>query len=486
MCSQPRFSTWASLNLLCASVNSVDDGAKEAAKALRKVLRGEIPRHQMNAIIIIQGLVDGSRSRFLAQLATSKFVVDISYVAQSETTNPQVKLCLMERLASWAAACAMDPSLIVIPNLYNGLVHHRVVPAYDPSAPDQYPPVRPTFTPQSPPTSPMSFASPSRQGSFAHSLRALPSPRLAKNEILHHAQIVKNSCSMLTETIAFTDPDTATKEDINLVKEFCQKCMELQRDTQMYLNEATSKPGFDEDCLSQLLFANEDIVNAIKCHNDLMEKIHLNKATTISRQDSVGIAATTITPLAYNSREPSRSPSPPATSPHQSARTHSDEAHFKVLMDEGAGVGSGYSTANSDHQGVSSYSKSRNIEPIPPPLASSSIATASVEVTEPVSDPFADDSHYVTESTPDQVAAAIRNGKRPVLNAREEPMTEQERNLIQIAKAQSLATPARMEPSVNSTFSSSSSSAAAAAAAAAISSARPGAASTLQAATAVV
>ncbi|KAG0364903.1 hypothetical protein BGX24_004407 [Mortierella sp. AD032] len=478
LCAQPRFATWASLRLLCASVNSHDDGAKEAAKELRKVLRSDLPRRQMNAIIIIQGLVDGSRSRFLAQLATTKFAVDIHSVALSMTSNPQVKLCLMERLASWATACSADPSLIIIPNLYNGLVRDQVVPFYDPSAPDQYPPIQPMSS--SPPASPMFSAHPSRQGSSNYPLLHFPLPRLGKNEIIQHAQIVKNSCQMLTETVAFTDPDTVTKDDLALVREFRKKCMDLQRDTQMYLNEATSNSGFDEECLSQLLFANEDIINAIKCYNDLMEKFHLNQATAISRQDSVRVAATHITTTATSVQAPisldyTGSP-PPTALPHQPTRTYADETHFKVLMDEGAGVGSGYSSSYSDHQGSSAFSRGKTVVLSSSPPASS---------TEPSFDPFADDSHYVTESNPDQVAAAIRNGKRPVLNSREAPVTEQERDLIQLVKAQSLATPARMETSAISS-SSSSSAAAAAAAAAAIASARPVAPSALQVTTPVV
>lgn len=40
--------------------------AKEAAKALRKVLRGDVPRHQMNAIIVSGGKVlDGILELFV-------------------------------------------------------------------------------------------------------------------------------------------------------------------------------------------------------------------------------------------------------------------------------------------------------------------------------------------------------------------------------------------------------------------------------------
>ncbi|KAF8947995.1 putative actin patch assembly and actin polymerization protein [Haplosporangium gracile] len=475
LCSQTTFSTWSSLRLLCASVNSVDDGAKEAAKALRKALREDIPRHQMNAIIIIQGLVDGSRSRFLAQLATTKFAVDINRAACSKTTNPQVKLCLMERLGSWARACSSDPSLIIIPNLYNSLVYEQVVPFYDPSAPGQYPAIRPNVV-GSPFASPTSSAPPSRAGSF--NLRPVS---LTTHEVLRHVEMAKNNSQMLAETVSFTDPDAATKDELSLIKEFFKECMELQRDTQTYLSEITSKPAFDEISLGQLLYANEDLVNAIKCYKNFMEKLHLKRA--LQRSTSTINAITTSTTQAPISQNSSGS-SPP--SPQQPTHTSADETHFKVLIDiDGAGVGSGYKNATSEYRGPSSSSlaavaaatataskdKSVALSSSPP---ASSIAAASAS-SEPSFDPFADDSHFVTpDFDSNRVAAAIRNGKRPVLNAKEEPMSEQERDLIHLIKIQSLAEPARMEISTGTSSSSSSSAAAAAAAAAAIAAARPG------------
>ncbi|KAF9548050.1 putative actin patch assembly and actin polymerization protein [Mortierella hygrophila] len=484
LCDQPMFSSWSSLRLLCASVNSVDDGAKEASKALRKALRGDVPRRQMNAIIIIQGLVDGSHSRFLAQLATTKFAIDINYVASSKTANPQVKLCLMERLASWAHACSSDPSLILIPNLYNGLVYEQVVPFYYPNAPSQYPAI------VSPLTSPTSSAPPSRAGSF--------NAVLTTNEILSHVEMAKNNSQMLTETVSFTDPDAATEDELSLIKEFFKKCMGLQRDTQTYLSDITSRPAFDEISLGQLLYANEDLVNAIKCHNDFTEKIHLKRALQRSTS-TISVTTTTPAPTTTTTQVPisrDSSASPP-TLPQQPTRTSSDEAHFKDLIDtDGAGVGSGYSNATSDYRGSSSSvttgsgapkGKTAVLYSSPP---GSSIAAASAS-SEPSFDPFADDSHFVThESDPNRVAVAIRNGKRPVLNSKEDPLTEQERDLIHLIKIQSLSEPERIETS-NGT-SSSSSSTAAAAAAAAIAAARPGAAgaasapTTLQVATPVV
>ena len=157
--------------------------------------------------------------------------------------------------------------------------------------------------------------------------------------------------------------------------------MELQRDTQMYLSEITSKPAFDEVSLGkqnldtvsksscpyepstlphgfdifipfihsigQLLYANEDLVNAIKCYNDFMEKIHLKRAlqhsvSTIAATSTTPTLTTTTTQVAI-SRDSSASP--PAST-QQPTRTSSDEDHSRDFIDiDGAGVGSGYSNA---------------------------------------------------------------------------------------------------------------------------------------------
>ncbi|KAG0218481.1 hypothetical protein BGX33_007263 [Mortierella sp. NVP41] len=368
---------------------------------------------------------------------TVKFAVDINSIVESKTTNPQVKLCLMERLASWSVACSSDPGLAIIPNLYNGIVFNKLVPYYDPSAPIQYPAIQAMIG--SAPTSPTSSASPSRAGSMTRPPRPLPIPKLSTDEVFKHVELVKNHALMLTETISFTDPDTVTSDELSLIKEFYKRCMELQRETQVYLSEITSKPAFDDVSLGQLLHANEDLVNAFKCHTYLMEKLHKTRSYLASHPLPIDSVA-----QAPPARQSSASPTP-------SNRSSTDDAQFKVLVEtDGAGVGSGYRDTTSDHRG---FSRGKTVLSSSPP--SSSVAAATSAATGPAFDPFADDSYFVAESESDRVAAVIRNGKRPVLNEKEEPMSEQEWDLIQLIKAQSLAGPERLEVTASSSSSSS-------------------------------
>ncbi|KAF9922977.1 hypothetical protein FBU30_006905 [Linnemannia zychae] len=372
--------------------------AAEAAKALRKALRDKSALRQMNAIT---------------------------------ETNPQVKLYLLERLASWASVCSTDPGLGIIPGLYNNLVYDQVVPFYDAGAPTKSP-----------------ISDHITRPNVAAAQCNLPTLPLTYAEVVTHTVLVKNNCRMLTEIVTFTDPDTVGKDEFKLIQEFKKSVMALQRDTQMYLNEATSRSDFDAVAMSQLLYANEDIVNSIKCYNDLMEKLHVKHSLTTSRQNS--ISTETQAPLSHQT-------SFPPTSQH-SIRTPLDEMQVGVISDDngGAGVGSGYIQDTSDLRSGKATMLSTS------PLTSSVIPT----VSEPALNPFADDSYYVTESESDNIATTIRNGKRPI--QKEDPITKVEEDLIQLVKAHSLTSANRM--TVASSSSSSSSTAAAAGSTAVVSS----------------
>ncbi|KAG0341719.1 putative actin patch assembly and actin polymerization protein, partial [Podila horticola] len=116
---------WDAVAALCETINAKDDGAKEAGKALRKKLRFGRPQQQMNALTLIQAMVDGCGSKFKAQMATAKFAEDIEAVVISDATDANVKIRLMERLADWADKFISDPGLAIIPQLYYGLVKNN-------------------------------------------------------------------------------------------------------------------------------------------------------------------------------------------------------------------------------------------------------------------------------------------------------------------------------------------------------------------------
>ncbi|KAG0247885.1 putative actin patch assembly and actin polymerization protein [Mortierella polycephala] len=200
---------WESVAALCETVNSKDDGikhlrvypgtgpffiqftanalpcpchhryqkpklssAKDAAKALRKKLRHGRPQQQMNALTLIQAMVDSCGSKFKAQLATSKFAEDIEAVIIADATDANVKIRLMERLEAWATSFSEDPGLSVIPQLYYGLVKNNT-------------------------------------------------PRQMR-QMSQDIELARNNAHMLIEAVSFADPELEAIEENDLIKELVQ------------------------------------------------------------------------------------------------------------------------------------------------------------------------------------------------------------------------------------------------------------------------
>ncbi|KAF9559932.1 putative actin patch assembly and actin polymerization protein [Mortierella alpina] len=220
---------WAMLNNLCQTANSVDGGAKEAARALRKKLSAGESQQQLNSILVMQALIDGCGSKFKAELATIKFGLVIQQVMESKSTNPLVKSRLMERLSVWATSFASDPSLEVIPQLYHKLSMDDVM-------------------------------------------------RDKKMQILQDIELANNNAHMLVEAVSFADPELEAVEENALICEFQSKCITLQRAVQIYLSELTNETMPDEKCLAALLACNEELVLALGAYNHMMERRALTHA----------------------------------------------------------------------------------------------------------------------------------------------------------------------------------------------------------------
>ncbi|KAF9095744.1 putative actin patch assembly and actin polymerization protein [Mortierella sp. GBA35] len=244
---------WDMIASLCETVNAKDDGAKEAAKALRKKLRVGRPQQQMNAITLIQALVDGCGSKFKVQLATAKFAEDIEAVAIADATDANVKIRLMECLEGWATTFVTDPGLFVIPNLYNSLVKSN--------NPRQHGHQR--ANPPSPPRAPIT-------------------PEQQMRQMAQDIELARNNAHMLIEAVSFADPELEAIEENDLIKEFHSKCQSLQRGIQQYLSEITESANPNEQWLTSLLACNQELVQAFTAYNQMMERQHLSKATKAS------------------------------------------------------------------------------------------------------------------------------------------------------------------------------------------------------------
>lgn len=341
--NQQTITNWDEVGRLCEAVNAREDGAKEAAKALRKKLRWGKPQQQMNAITLIQSMVDGCGSKFKAQMATLKFAEDIEVVVVADTTDANVKIRLMERLDDWAAVFSTDPGLIIIPQLYHMLVKRNTP--------------RSNGARQSPPSPP----------------RAPMSQEQRMRQMAQDIELARNSARMLTEAVSFADPEMEAIEENELIKEFHSKCLTLQRGIQQYLSEITESATPNEQWLTALLAANQELVQAFTSYNQMMERHHLDQVTRASEMTDV---------------VPNRNGDTLTSDPFNTT-------HDLISFDnnEGAGVGLGRAHSNGgstgNGKGVSAEHKGSADEP---------------------ANPFADEGYYV--AGPADVAAAVKMGKR--------------------------------------------------------------------------
>lgn len=340
---------WDVIATLCETVNAKDDGAKEAAKALRKKLRVGRPQQQMNAITLIQALVDGCGSKFKAQLATAKFAEDIEAVVVADATDANVKIRLMESLEGWANTFVTDPGLSVIPQLYNSLIRNNT--------PRQSAHQR--ANPPSPPRAPIT-------------------PEQQMRQMAQDIELARNNAHMLIEAVSFADPELEAIEENELIKEFHSKCTSLQRTIQQYLSEITESANPNEQWLTSLLACNQELVQAFTAYNQMMERQHLNKATKASETtDSV------------QNRNGNGLP-------------HGQHVPTDDLMSFGDTVGSGGNGAGVGNGHT--YSNGHG-------ASNGKSAVHNVPVTQNVSqDPFGDDPYYVGSQS--DVSTAVKNGKR--------------------------------------------------------------------------
>ncbi|KAG0339794.1 TOM1-like protein 2 [Podila horticola] len=327
-------------------VNTKDNGPKEAARALRRRLTNGAVYQQLNSITVTQVLIDGCGSKFKGQVATQKFSDVLSNLVISPASNPVLRSRLMERLGAWAQSFSGDPGLVIIPQLYQYLCSLHIVLISLNSVRLQ-----------------QSFLPAPQSGHMQQqSLRPMASMNPQQKQIMirQDTELANNNAHMLSEAISFADPDLEPVEENELIREFHSKCLTLQRGIQNYLTELTDSPTPDEHLMNALLTANQELVQALSAHTQMMNtrnKVRLTRA---------GHTTTTIDvePQTY------LSPDTPI--------------HDLLVFREPSGSASG---------------------------SASSSRSASPKMAHQAIDPFADQSYYV--SGPTDVASIVKQGKQP-------------------------------------------------------------------------
>ncbi|KAF9319601.1 TOM1-like protein 2 [Podila horticola] len=327
-------------------VNTRDNGPKEAARALRRRLTNGAVYQQLNSITVTQVLIDGCGSKFKGQVATQKFSDVLSNLVISPASNPVLRSRLMERLGAWAQSFSGDPGLVIIPQLYQYLCSLRIV-----------------LIPLNSVRLQQSFLPAPQSGHMQQqSLRPMASmtPQQKQIMIRQDTELANNNAHMLSEAVSFADPDLEPVEENELIREFHSKCLTLQRGIQNYLTELTDSPTPDEHLMNALLTANQELVQALSAHTQMMNtrnKVRLTRA---------GHTTTTI------DAEPQTYLSPDTP------------IHDLLVFREPSGSASG---------------------------SASSSRSASPKMAHQPIDPFADQSYYV--SGPTDVASIVKQGKQP-------------------------------------------------------------------------
>ncbi|KAF9437417.1 putative actin patch assembly and actin polymerization protein [Entomortierella beljakovae] len=345
---------WDEVATLCEDVNAKEDGAKEAAKALRKKLRLGRPQQQMNSLTLIQAMIDGF------QLATAKFAEDIEAVVVSEATDANVKIRLMERLEDWSVTFSTDPGLVVIPQLYHSLVRNN---------------------------------SPRAQQRQAQQQRAPISEEQQLRQMAQDIELARNNAHMLIEAVSFADPDTEAIEENELIKEFHSKCQTLQRGIQGYLSEMTESATPHEQWLTSLLACNQELVQAFTAYDQMMERQHMNKITKVSEMTNV-VPDRAREPLFNNNDNNNNNVNNNSNNPFDN-----DDDLIAFNSNEGAGVGNGKGNGYPSPNG-SRVSTGNGKSTSPSHNGAKS----------PAADPFSDEPFFTTG--PADVAAAVKMGKR--------------------------------------------------------------------------
>ncbi|KAI1309520.1 hypothetical protein EDD11_004069 [Mortierella claussenii] len=225
--------------------------------------------------------------------------------------------------------------------------------------------------------------------------------------IFQDIDLANTVAQMLNQAIAFANPEMEAVEENMLIKEFHTNAMRISQKLQVFISEVSAWENPNEACLCALLASNQDIMQALRSYDQIMEQcairtaIKLNHAVNECRAASDQGASTSL-PL--------------------SPLKDDDKGDLELTL-SAAGVGSVYtslqSTVPQEKSTESAYQAARE----------------EVSVPEPV-DPFADDAYRITGAA--DIAAAIRSGKRKESAQKDDVVSQEEMDLIKMVEKHSL------------------------------------------------
>ncbi|KAL0086018.1 hypothetical protein J3Q64DRAFT_1739138 [Phycomyces blakesleeanus] len=236
---------WSIAFKLCESVNKTDLGAKEARKLLQKKMLSREPNTQLLALELLNALSENCKEKFKSQLSAKSFGENLETLANSKHGDDRVHGKLVQCLQNWMAEFGRDPAFVAIHRVYDNTLDASI---------GQYTAQRP------------------RQGPNHHHSERREQVKAADPKT--DCELAKNSAQLFSQTLSFTDP---TQEDITknqLIQEFYAKCQSYQTIMSSHLQTCE-----DPDVISELLEANNELVNCFKTYDDMLERKAMTEAT---------------------------------------------------------------------------------------------------------------------------------------------------------------------------------------------------------------
>ncbi|KAI9033659.1 hypothetical protein CLU79DRAFT_724800 [Phycomyces nitens] len=232
---------------LCESVNGSELGAKEARKLLQKKMLSNDPNIQYLALELLNALAENCKDKFRSQLSAKSFGEDLETLASPKRSKDErVHGKLVQCLQNWMAEYGSEPSFGALRRVYDNTLEASV---------GQY-------TAQRPRRANNTNSNSGRREQFTAS-----DPKT-------DCELAKNSAQLFSQTLSFTDP---TQEDITknaLIQEFYAKCQSFQTIMSSHLQTCE-----DPDVISELLEANNELVNCFKTYDDMLERKAMTEAT---------------------------------------------------------------------------------------------------------------------------------------------------------------------------------------------------------------
>ncbi|KAL1917168.1 uncharacterized protein VTP21DRAFT_4824 [Calcarisporiella thermophila] len=253
---------WQVLFTTVEEVNRQPEGAREAAKALRRRLKAGDGKTTILSITVMQCLVENCGKRFHDQMARPHFLEDLKQCYYSRSTSDLGR----QRILSLLYHCK---------NIFNGVNELKSVGKLcdELSGGNKRSPGEGN-------NNNFSFATsqiPQLDERMEREVLSAITAETIENDIT----IAKSNSQLLTETLSFTNPESVNPEQHDIIQEFRTKCRDSQATILRHIQQ--SADNNDGELMRRLLETNQLLVQAFKQYDEMVERHCIANATKASK-----------------------------------------------------------------------------------------------------------------------------------------------------------------------------------------------------------